>query len=74
MAKPGDPPIKPRAPKPKTVKVVCDVCGQDWKAHGTRPTLEDCVPLLKAELAKRPVYQWPMAQSGSTVTQIPRVA
>jgi hypothetical protein len=29
---------KPKTPKPRTVKVVCDVCGMDWKAHGPKPT------------------------------------
>lgn len=41
-----------KTPKPKTLKVVCDVCGLDWAAHGEKPTLEKCVELLRAELAE----------------------
>jgi hypothetical protein len=62
----------PPTPKPKTIKVVCDVCGQDWKAHGTKPTLEDCVRLLKAELRKRPPAQWQM--SGTHITPLRQTA
>jgi hypothetical protein len=50
-------------PEPKPTNVVCTVCGLDWKAHEqnstaakkrTTVTLEDCVRVLKAELARRP--------------------
>ena len=45
-----------RQPKPKTVKVECDVCGQDWKLHKPdakgKVGLDECVRLLKAEMAK----------------------
>jgi hypothetical protein len=53
-----------KTPKPKTVKVDCDVCGLDWKQHKPdakgKVTLDECVRLLKAELAKpcpSPFYQ-----------------
>jgi hypothetical protein len=61
----------PATPQPKTVKVVCDVCGQDWKAHGTKPTLEDCVRLLKAALAKQPTH-WQM--SGTHIAPLRQTA
>ena len=50
-------------PEPKPTHVVCTVCGLAWDAHesafpakGKKPavTLDDCVRVLKAELAKRP--------------------
>lgn len=41
-----------KTPKPKPLKIVCTECGMDWAAHGDKPTLADCVRLLKAELAK----------------------
>lgn len=31
------------------------MCGLDWRQHGESPTTEDCVRLLRAELARRPV-------------------
>lgn len=43
------------APSPVPVVTVCSVCGLDWASHGADPTTEDCIRLLKAELARRPV-------------------
>jgi hypothetical protein len=40
-------------PEPKVTKRVCTLCGLDWGLHGAKPTVETCVELLKAELAKR---------------------
>ena len=42
-------------PKPVIVSQVCSMCGLDWERHGEKPTTEDCIRLLKAELASRPV-------------------
>ena len=53
-----------KKPEPKTVSVVCSVCDQPWDKHGAKPTLEDCVRLLKAELAKRSVYPRQFLGSG----------
>lgn len=54
-----------KQPKPKTVKVVCEVCGLEWREHKPdgkgKVGLDECVRLLKAELAKRPaggLVQW----------------
>jgi hypothetical protein len=51
-----------KTPKPKTVKVDCDVCGLDWKQHKPdakgKVTLDECVRLLKAELAKGRPWRW----------------
>jgi hypothetical protein len=59
-----------RKPKPKTVKVVCDMCGIEWAAHKLKPTheptLEECVRVLKAELAKRPTRN-PYLSNGVTL-------
>lgn len=61
---------RPKTPKPLTVKVVCNVCGMDWKAHGPKPTLEACVRLLKAELLKRPPQQWYASAASNTVVPL----
>lgn len=42
-----------KKPEPIPTLVSCSVCGLSWDAHGEKPTLLDCVELLKAELAKR---------------------
>jgi hypothetical protein len=58
-----------KQPKPKTVKVECDVCGQDWKQHKPdakgKVGLDECVRLLKVELAK-PRPAWISQSSGIT--------
>ena len=40
--------------KPEAVPAAlkCSVCGLDWRKHGSKPTLEKCVELLKAEKAR----------------------
>lgn len=43
-------------PKAVVKSKVCSECGLDWARHGAKPTLDDCVKLLKADLAKRPSY------------------
>jgi hypothetical protein len=45
-----------KKPEPRPLKVVCSSCGLDWEEHGEKPTLETCVELLKAEVAKRPRF------------------
>lgn len=42
-------------PKPVVVTTICSLCGLDWERHGAEPTTEDCIRLLKAELASRPM-------------------
>ena len=53
-------------PEPKPLRLVCSLCELDWDAHLKRtkkPGYEDCIVLLKAELAKRPTQNWqPSAQ------------
>ena len=44
-------------PEPISKHVVCSCCGLNWEAHGPKPTMEKCVELLKAEVAKRPRLQ-----------------
>lgn len=48
-------PRKNPVPAPVVVTTVCSMCGLDWERHGADPTTEDCIRLLKAELARRPV-------------------
>jgi hypothetical protein len=55
--------MKNPKPEPVIITIVCSLCGQPWEAHGDqdngewkKPTAEDCIRLLKAELAKRPAY------------------
>lgn len=47
-------------PEPVHTSTVCSVCGQPWASHGEKPTVMDCVRVLKAALvtAKRthPIY------------------
>jgi hypothetical protein len=57
-------------PKPIAKHVVCSECGLSWEKHKERmktseaePKPEDCIALLKAELAKRPAFAY--AQSNS---------
>ena len=52
-----------KKPEPISKHIVCSACGLPWDAHKARlkaktamPTLEDCVALLKSELAKRPLH------------------
>ena len=55
-----------RKPKPISTSVVCSECGLPWDKHSTAEdeevTLASCVGLLKAELAKRPLFTY----SGTT--------
>jgi hypothetical protein len=46
-------------PKPEPVAklTVCSLCGLDWSLHGEKPTMADCIRLLKAELERRPHSQ-----------------
>ncbi len=59
-----------RRPQPKTVKVDCDVCGQDWTKHKADAKgvvqLDECVRLLKVALAAKPGVVWNSAGSGVT--------
>lgn len=50
----------PQVPEPVAVTTVCSMCGLDWKLHGKTPTTEDCIRLLKLELARRPHYVPPV--------------
>src|SRR5512146_1474932 len=52
---------KAATPEPVAVTTICSVCGLPWLDHGKTPTTEDCIRLLKAELAKRPI-QVPIPQ------------
>jgi hypothetical protein len=45
-------------PQPISKFVVCSECGLPWDDHTEHgKTLQDCIRLLKLELAKRPVFQ-----------------
>ena len=46
---------RPKKPSPVPVETVCSVCGFAWTLHGSDPTTDDCIRLLKVELAKKPV-------------------
>jgi hypothetical protein len=46
---------KTQTPEPIAVSTICSVCGLSWHDHGKDPTTDDCIRLLKAELAKRPI-------------------
>jgi hypothetical protein len=52
---------RPLIPTPVPVTTVCSICEMPWEEHGTTPTLENCVALLKAalELAKVSPYVAP---------------
>lgn len=52
-----------KKPEPISKHVVCSECGQPWDKHGDKPTLETCVKLLKAELAKPRPYAMQIAGS-----------
>jgi hypothetical protein len=43
----------PAKPEPVPVTTICSVCGLSWHDHGKDPTTDDCIRLLKAELAKK---------------------
>jgi len=47
-----------KTPEPKPTAIVCSVCGLEWKRHGKTPTLEKCIELLKAEVARKPIVTW----------------
>jgi hypothetical protein len=51
---------RPLIPTPVPVATVCSICEMPWEEHGTKPTLENCVALLKAalELEKLSVKTW----------------
>lgn len=57
-------------PQPVAKETICSLCGLDWKLHAkTNPTPEGCVKLLRAELAKRPLYaNWNPQWSTTGVT------
>lgn len=62
-------------PEPKTVKVVCTVCGLDWDKHTqTRRAdvpLDECVRLLKLELAAARATHWPINTTGGNYSFYP---
>ncbi len=58
-----------KKPAPKVVRVVCDTCGLGWEDHKTA-SLTECVRLLKAALASRPLMTY---TQGSIGTAIPTV-
>lgn len=41
-----------KKPEPVAKQVVCSQCGLDWDKHGDNPTIEKCVEMLKAEVAR----------------------
>ncbi len=47
-------------PKPVPVTTVCDLCGLAWALHGSDPTTDDCIRLLKVEAAKKiqPIFPY----------------
>jgi hypothetical protein len=56
---------KPQKPHAIVVQTICSLCGLDWVDHGEDPTAEDCIRLLKAEVARKsafPVYWYPPYQ------------
>lgn len=63
-------PRKRLIPEPVSTSVRCSVCGLDWASHKTGSNgtvaLEECVRLLKQELARRPqprLSAWPPYQN-----------
>jgi hypothetical protein len=38
-------------PKPEVVQTVCSMCGLDWARHKKAATAEECIRLLKDDLA-----------------------
>lgn len=53
-------PIHPH-PTPKVVRVVCELCDEEWGAHGESPTTLDCIRLLKL---KRQWTWYPYVNTG----------
>lgn len=53
-----------KKPQPISVETVCSECGLMWVLHGSDPTTDDCVRLLKAELqvarAEKAIYPYPL--------------
>lgn len=64
-----------KQPRRKVIQVACSECGLDWKEHGEKPSLEDCVRLLKVELAKKNRSSFTVTNIGSAAssgTTLPR--
>lgn len=61
-------------PTPKVVSTICTVCDEPWEDHGDRPTVADCIRLLKrhrAALVIRPTPTiWPHYPGGWWSTPI----
>jgi hypothetical protein len=61
---------KPQKPHAVVVKTICSMCGLDWNDHGEDAAAEDCIRLLKAEVARKsasPVY-WYFPYQGTWPT------
>jgi len=43
-------------PEPVAERVVCSLCGLNWDLHPKDASAEDCVRLLRSELARRPTF------------------
>jgi hypothetical protein len=56
-------------PQPVPKQLVCDLCDLPWEGHGDKPTKDDCIRLLKAELRKRPSYTVTNLSPSSTIAQ-----
>lgn len=59
-------------PKPKVVSTVCTECGLDWAKHKSDAKgvvkLDECVRLLKAALAAKPMTMYLPTYTGTTGT------
>lgn len=59
-------------PEPVVVSTVCSECGMKWEDHGPKPTLADCVRLLKArplpQMVSWPSNVTPIGASASSYT------
>lgn len=57
-------------PEPVPQSVICTACGISWDLHKPsrgKVTLSECVRLLRAELAKRPITTWTNSTVGNVV-------
>ena len=52
-------------PEPIAKSTVCSVCGLAWERHAVKGKIvpvEECIRLLKADLATVQRYRWPSSQ------------
>ena len=66
--------MKTQKPHPVAINTICSMCDLNWDDHGDDATTEDCIRLLKAEVAKKGYWNyWPNVYTPTYIQPYPTV-